>query len=559
MLRRDVLKTIGLAAGSVAIGPAAFAGDDDLSVAIALDGKELLFTAAGGRDLGDYKSPHFVQRCIRADHLDSPLSVFFRPDRNSDRVEIVVELGRMWGKANAAAQHLGAYRAVIRKGSRVLATVNVPKHWWFARWRWQSAPRPVIAKPADLIKAKLLPPYDASAASRAEPPESKAEVAYKAPMDSAGLQVDVDATGERNEIGPVTEYQADYIITGRSSSLAALRAQAEAHASMPMHVRDEQTGGPVDFFKYPKLDWYHGESGSPWVKGSESIRDENNDTTCEWRLSTSHDPALSYLPFLLTGDPYHLEEMQFQANRILGRTNYHRAETGLQIVYPGQTRSYAWSMRTMFQLAAVTPEQTPSWLKPRAYWRRIVGDNLAWFTKNYVENPSPACSLFAAATRIDDVAPWQEEFLAFCLGWGVMLGFEDWRKAFRWKLRSTLARTDGKSGWPRQWCTPYFMIVYKTEPEDSLYTGESPPGIWLKSWKEAWDVHRAEPKSKVVEPFPDKTSWAQHNSRHYLLYTRGVLALATHLGVAEAREPYAFVDNMAKAKKMDYKWAIAPG
>lgn len=49
-----------------------------------------------------------------------------------------------------------------------------------------------------------------------------------------------------------------------------------------------------------------------------------------------------------------------------------------------------------------------------------------------------------------------------------------------------------------------------------------------------------------------------HKSSHYLLYTRGVLALATHLGVAEAREPYAFVDNMAKAKKMDYKWAIAP-
>jgi hypothetical protein len=377
-------------------------------------------------------------------------------------------------------------------------------------------------------------------------------------MDNAGVRVDVSGTGERNDIGPVTEFQADYIITGRGSSLAALRAQAEASASMPTHVRDEQTHAPVDFFKYPALDWYHDDSGDPWIIGSEAIRDSEGRMICEWDLSSSHDPALNYLPFLLTGDPYHLEELQFQGNRTLGRSNYHRVDAKAQIVHPGQTRGYAWSMRTIFQLAAVTPEQTPSWLKSKAYWRRIVADNLTWFTKTYVDNPSPACSVFAAATAVDDVAPWQEEFLAFCLGWGVMLGFEEWRKAFRWKVRSTLARTDGKSGWPRQWCTPYFMVVSKVEPEDGVYTAKSRPDIWLKSWKEAWDVHRADPDNEVVEPFPDKTSWAQPNSRYYLLYTRGVLALATHLGVAEAREPYTFVDNMAKAKTMDYKWAIAP-
>lgn len=557
MLRRDVLKTIGLAAGSIALGREALAAGDDLSVAITLEGKTLIFSAAAGKDLGDYRSPRFVQRCIRTDHPDSALSVFFRPDRDSDRIEIVVELGRMWGKANENAKHLGAYRAVIRKGSREVATVNVPRHWWFSRWRWQSAPRPIIVKGEDLIKAKLVPPYAASAAVAADAPEAAAKAVYKQPMDSAGLQVGVGSTGERNEIGPVTEFQADYLITGRDSSLAALRAQAEAAASMPMHVRDEQTHAPVDFFKYPKLDWYYEDSGKPWVKGSEAIRDGKGDITCEWSLSASHDPALNYVPFLLTGDPYHLEELQFQGNRTLGATNYHRSGSGLQIVYPGQTRSFAWSMRTMFQLAAVTPEQTPSWLKPRAYWRRIVSDNLTWFTKTYVNNPSPACSVFAAATRLDEVAPWQEEFLAFCLGWGVMLGFEDWRKAFRWKLNSTLARTNGKSGWPRQWCTPYFMEIAKVEPSDSLHAEGSPPDIWLTSWKDAWARYRSDPNSKVTEPFPDTTSWAQDSSRHYLLYTRGVLALATQLGVTEAREPFAFVNAMAKDKSMDYKWAVA--
>ena len=82
MLRRDVLKTIGLAAGSIALGREALAAGDDLSVAITLEGKTLIFSAAAGKDLGDYKSPRFVQRCIRTDHPDSALSVFFRPDRD---------------------------------------------------------------------------------------------------------------------------------------------------------------------------------------------------------------------------------------------------------------------------------------------------------------------------------------------------------------------------------------------------------------------------------------------------------------------------------------------
>lgn len=71
MLRRDVLKTIGLAAGSIALGPDSFAAGDDLSVTVTVAGKTLLYSAATGKDLGDYKSPRFVQRCIRVDHPDS--------------------------------------------------------------------------------------------------------------------------------------------------------------------------------------------------------------------------------------------------------------------------------------------------------------------------------------------------------------------------------------------------------------------------------------------------------------------------------------------------------
>jgi hypothetical protein len=564
--RRDALKALGLAAGSIALSPRGFAlgADDpirDLSVTIRLGGSELVFPAKAGKDLGDFKASRFVQRCVRVDHEGSPLTVFFRPDRDSDRMEVVVELGRMWGEANNKADHFGAYRAIIHRGAKEIAAIDVPRHWWFSRWRWQSAPRPIIRSPGELISARLMLPYDSSAASFAETPTASesSPTLYRRPMDTAGVVVAVGGTGERHDIGPVTEYQAHFLVTGSKESLAALRAQAEAAASMPMHIRDENTSAPVDFLQYPGLDWYYTGTGEPWVKGNEAIRGPDGKKTGEWTLNAAHDPALNYLPYLLTDDPYHLEELQFQGNQTLGYSSYHRSETGLQLVYPGETRAFAWSMRTMFQLAKVTPEATPAWLLPRAHWRRIVADNLKWFTAHYVDNPSPVCSVFHAGTRIDSIAAWQEDFLALCLGWGVHLGFEEWRKAYRWKLQSSLDRSNGTSGWPPQWCCPYYFYAAKAEPEDMLYSERSPPDIWFKSWAEAWKAYQADEENEVREPFSNKWSWAQPNSPHYLIYLRGVLAFATHLGVEEARGPFEFVDRMAKGERfMLYKWAIAP-
>jgi len=550
-------------AGAAVLGPSLWPDtsyaelSDQLNVTLTLDGRDYVYAMNKGVDLGDFVAPRFTQRCVRVDHPESSLSVFFRPDRTSERIEIVVELGRMWGEANQQARHLNAYRAVIRNGARELATLKVPYHWWFSRWRWQSSPRPIIRTPQQLLDAKLIPPYRPAAATHAAPARQSKPPVYNHPMDTGGLQTGVGAAGERLELGPITEYQGDYIITGRSESLAALRAQAEAAGSMPMHVRDEKTNAPVDFFQYPELDWYYMPAGTPWIKGPQTIRDSDGNVTCEWILDSAHDPALNYIPYLLTDDPYHLEELQFQGNQVLGWTAYHRAVNKLQIVYPSETRSFAWSMRTMFQLATVTPTKTPIWLKPRSYWKHIVDDNLTWFTAHYVKNPSPVTAIFNSATRIDNLASWQEDFVAFCLGWGVLLGFEDWRPAFRWKLGSTLARSNGKSGWPRQWRVPYSLSLAKVEPLDMLYAEKSPPDTWYESWKEVWDDFRANPENEVKLPFPDSTSWAQHNSPDFILYTRGALALATHLGVDEAHEPYAFVTGMTdRMEYMTYKWAV---
>ncbi len=566
MKRRDVLKHAGSLAIATALGArganAAQGSDvsDDLSVTVLLDGQTLRYRQADGNDLGDFKTSTFVQRCIRGDHPGSALSVFFRPDRGSDRVEVVFELGRMWGAANVAAAHLGPYRAIISKGERTLATIDVPNHWWFSRWRWCSAPRPVIHEVSDLVKARLIPAYSSAVGALAKTPHLEKAV-YTSPMDNAGVTMAEGGTGERYDIGPVTEPQGYYLATKDDVALTALMAQAEASGSVPYNIRDETTGGPPNFLKHPTLSWYYLPQGKDWICSSATLRDSKGKTTCPWAFDAGHYPALNYIPYLLTDDPYFLEGLQFEATQVLGWTVYDRGMHRKQIVSPGQTRTFAWSLRSIVQAARVSPDGTPSWLNNRGYWKQILRDNLSFFMGQYVQSPFKVVQNFNSATCVGLFAPWQEEFLAFILGWATLMGFDEWRPAFEWKFKSTYARTNGKSGWPRQICTPYHLVVARNQKHTAADPSTVTDSDVLNDWDEVWQLYKATPSNRAPDQFTDDVSWQGPSGFDYPVYTRGVLAMALDLGMGEAKEPFEFVDNMMKLKRfMTYRWAIAaPG
>jgi hypothetical protein len=562
MRRREVLKHAGTLAAVTAFGVQRASAEQvsdvsgDLTVTIQLGGETFQYRQGDGRDLGDFKTSNFVQRCIRVDHPRNSLSVYFRPDRGSDRIEVVFELGRMWGAANAAAAHLGPYRAIIAKGERTLATVDVPQHWWFSRWRWCSKPRPVVRSVSDLIKAKLIPAYSSVVGERAKKPKL-ANAVYKAPMDNAGVTMVEGGTGDRYDIGPVTEAQGYYLATQDSVGLAALMAQAEASGSVPFHFRDERTSAPVSFLKHPAVSWYYLPQGKDWVRSSNTIRRSDGKTVCPWTFDAGHYPALSYVPYLLTDDPYFLEELQFEATEVLGWTSYDRGVQRKLVVSPGQTRTFAWSLRSIFQAARVSPDNPPSWLNSRAYWKQILQDNLSFFMGQYVRSPYKVVQNFSSATCVGLYAPWQEEFLAFILGWAVLMGFDDWRPAFEWKFKSTYARTNGKSGWPRQVCTPYHVIVSRNTKHTTPIPSTVPDSDVLENWGEVWQLYKATPSNRVPDTFTDAVSWQGPGGFDYPIYTRAVLALALALDVDRAKEPFAFVDNMMKLKRyMTYRWAV---
>ncbi len=574
--RRQVLcfGAVGLAAATgVRSGAIAAGAPQNLKVEVILAGKKFIFRQEDGASLGDFTSVvgGFTQACVRVRVAGCPLTVFFRPDRQSERAEVVFELG---GVFNTAPANLGAYTVMISRGTAVLATVNVPKHYWFSRWRWQSEVRPIKADISALIAQNLLPPFDregglSTAASTQssiisaplpticypdspelipdeDGPETPAKPSKFTPytiMGLGGLIPYMPQTGERSDIGIVTEPQAEYICTAREAALDVMRAQAEGAGTFPWHIRDENTNAPLSLRAYPDATWYSSTAqGNPYVKGTKTPA----------TIDSAHQPALSYMPFLLTGDPYHLEDLQFMANWNLGAL-----VPQYRLSIP-QSRAFAWNLRTLAQAARITPDKVPSWLLPKQYFSDFLADYRRYFETEYVDSIKPERARFRVTTNIDNsrdegplapkgtwTGPWEEEFVATILGWVVAMGFNDWRRSFEWKIQSTIARTSVTSGWKRAFATPYRMILRETATAPVANT-----------WSDAW--HLTQRICKLTYSNPN--TWVQDDMA-YLAYTRGALVYIDLLKAWNVSENLAWVNQQLNARKWAtaYKWRLGNG
>jgi len=523
-------------------------------------------------DMGTYLGEFVQQRCLR--QLHGPWSVFFRPDVGGGRHEVVVEYGQCFGEPGTVPKHIMTpFTVGILDDGRLLDTIEVPYQWWFSRWRWQSTPRPVVRSPAILKQRKWVFPFSTAAAFGAVPQAARAQrdAVARGPMGTGGLLTAMGATGDRSELGLVTEPQAEYLATESRAALAVIVDQAEACGTMPLHYRDRGTGATVDVDRHPTLTLRNGEAGlrlfePPPPKQPDGKGGARTDPRF-FEPDDAHMPPAAFVPWALTDDPYYLEELEGQATYSIIRSLYHRKLHNLPgLVYPGQTRAFAWSMRTLFQLGVAAPAKPPAWLKSQGYWRGLVTQNRRYFQK-FMDDPQPPCGVFHVATVTNKISAFQDIYLNLTLAHGVALGFADWTDAMRWKALTLLNLTNGRSGWNRQCPVPYYAALSAVDP--GATTVPVPPDAggrygYFHQWPTAWDAYAK------ANNFPgggagwDGVTYMGPNSPSYVVWLRGALAALANVGVDEARPCLAFIDAMVRKliadKKLsagNWKWSIA--
>lgn len=511
-----------------------------LGITLQLQSGNLSFNQDNAIDVGDYNGTFVHQHAFKQRIGD--WTVFFRPDVDGNRDEIVVELGTI--RSNNPSHLLSPYTAIITKNGSTLATINVPKHFWWSRWRWQSSPRPFVRTATELIQMKAVPSFTTSYLYGYT---GWSNTYTYSPMGTGNLQTGQGTPGDRPELGIATLPQADFLLFGTPAAKDSMIAQAEAAASMPLHCRDELTNTFFDVQANPYYALIF-TNGTTNIISNPSVPNDDD----YFRLQASHMPSLDFIPFMLTDDPYYLEEVQAAALYHIVESWYHTSLQQLPgLAQPNESRNFAWGVRTIAQASYATPNSVPSWLNPKSYWLQNLADNRTYLQR-FQDSPARVHSYFHTFTRSDFQGSFIQDYMALSLAYVVRLGFPEWDGGYQWFMEGLIPFVSDIFGWKKGWPDPYYTApLGDTAPPSLLIPDTSQDGNTLASWSALFNAYCAiggntsDPSlHNCPNPPWDGSSINQvQSSAGYFFWRAAVLHMAVGLNVPGASEASQWLDS----------------
>ncbi len=204
--------------------------------------------------------------------------------------------------------------------------------------------------------------------------------------ESGSITKNFGDTGGRPELGWLPTWQVQYLLNPdeRLEPMIAELANLSGHA--PLHYREaipdryfcpssctlganntvNAFGRPVSLEARPTIWLNPTRLTFVGVQGSDRIVPAGTMSRNGWTVDVAHMPSLNYLPYLLSGDYYHYEEMSFWISYALadsdpgGDIGYGRhGEWGLANPYSIQLRGSAWALRSLTQAEFVAMDGSP--------------------------------------------------------------------------------------------------------------------------------------------------------------------------------------------------------
>lgn len=368
------------------------------------------------------------------------------------RVDVVVE--NDW--AYEPAPQNFTYDAVIEVGGKVVYEQKNLTHYHHSRWRkifWHGEEPQVHIRhdTAYLIASRALPNYDQSITITEKTLADWAKRWDKAPKEpmTVGLSVKGMAmTGGRPDIGILPAWSALYLLSMDKRLKDAMLGTADLAGTWSMHYREKNTDQPLSLIDFPYMTEVgtSGDAKNPVTKKSEkapsTVKGLNK---TPYSHDTAHQPGFAYLPYLVTGDRYYLDELQSWAmwNVFQSNPGYRKNVQGL--VWRGQVRAAAWCLRTLAQAAYITPDGD----RLKGHFLQILKSNIDYGIETFVRAPAAnkigVYSGTGAVVYQDKTAigTFQDEFLTAALGYVVELGFTEALPLLEWKAKFVTERLLG--------------------------------------------------------------------------------------------------------------------
>jgi hypothetical protein len=378
--------------------------------------------------------------------------------------------------------HLGPHHIKIVENGATIFDADNDHHGWNQDWTHRTGPFVLHKSPADVVAANLLPPYGPNG-NRVG---AVANYQFKAGafFDSAGVTIYMPTTGERPDIGMITDPAGFYMLTGQSGPMLAW---ARAGGSCPNHWRDTATGLTVNIVTYPGLNsadapglQFIPGKPSPYVfKGPRNPADGNYPNYADkWTPQPAHYCDMHYLAAVVTHDPVFLKDLQDSAAFTLGQSLeiYLPLPDGRR-VQAGEYRGIAHGLGQSIKARAATIDAenkgwfVPGYHTPSSYYDATLAPSVIYYGGKFATDP---VSIRFNVIPCSTLGPWQHGYLVMDLALGVLTGAPGVEALFIHAIKNTVARFSGKSGWPIAW-SAYYLDLYADN------------GTLLPDWGAAFD------------------------------------------------------------------------
>lgn len=384
-------------------------------------------------------------------HLMAQFAIRSYTGSKAARVDVTVE--NDWAY-DASPQNV-TYDAQVLVGGQAVYTQAALTHYHHARWRkvfwWGTEPKlNVRHNLAYLLATKAVPNYDQSLVIKEATIASwntQWTNSKTGPMNPGVGQPYMPTTGARSDIGLMPAWNALYLLSMDQRMKNISLGMSDQAGAWPSHYRNKTTGRPVTLAEYPYATTFNAkfDSLNPATGQREIFPVCTTSCTSPMTADTSHQAAFSYLPYLVTGDYYHLEELQFWANFSSFASNPAYRSAGKGLVGSDQVRGQAWSLRTLAEAAYITPDNDPQ----KANFTAIVNNNIDYFDAKYTNNASAnKLGVIENGYAIvydtnTGLGPWQDDFFTSAIGHMVELGFTRAQPLLTWKSKFVVDRMVG--------------------------------------------------------------------------------------------------------------------
>lgn len=414
---------------------------------------------------------------VQHPHLSARFAIRSYTGLNKARVDVTIE--NAW--AYEPNPQNFTYDAQIMVGGNVAYEKLGLTHFHHARWRkllwWGAAPEVHVKhNQAYLINSRAVPNYDQSIVvteTAFAALTKKFSGAAAEPM-GAGMAIPyMPTTGGRADIGLLPGWAATYLLSMDKRAKDVTLGTADLAGSWSSHYRDRRTDRPVSLVDYPYMALQGNPSATlnPVTKQREAFPTcaSANGCTTPNHSDVAHQPALAYLPYLVTGDYYYLEELQFWTmySLISVPPSYRANVKGL--LWTNEVRGQAWTLRTLSEAAYITPDTDPL----KAQFATFLSNNLDWYNANYTNNPAAnALGIMhehaVIYTNNTGVGPWQDDFFTSAVGHAVELGFAKAEPLLAWKAKFPVSRMTAEG---TCWidAAPYSMVI-RDSATSPIYT-----------------------------------------------------------------------------------------